>query len=99
MSFSASQQGFPALFGLSMLDGTNGFAIQGKAAGDASGISVSGAGDVNGDGFDDLIIGASAADPDGRGWAGESYVVFGQAVRISCRVRPCESRWKQTDFN
>ena len=38
---------------------------------------MSGAGDVNGDGFDDLIIGARSADPNGNGQAGESYVVFG----------------------
>ena len=38
---------------------------------------MSGAGDVNGDGFDDLIIGARSADPNGIGQAGESYVVFG----------------------
>ncbi len=44
--------------------------------GDFSGRSVSGAGDVNGDGFDDLIIGAWSADPNGYG-SGESYVVFG----------------------
>jgi hypothetical protein len=35
-----------------------GFVINGEAAGDASGCSVSSAGDVNGDGLDDLIVGA-----------------------------------------
>jgi hypothetical protein len=37
---------------------------------------VSDAGDVNGDGFGDLIIGASRADPNGSG-SGASYVIFG----------------------
>ncbi len=50
---------------LSALDGSNGFALNGINAGDRSGRSVSGAGDVNGDGVDDLIIGASMADPNG----------------------------------
>ena len=43
----------------------------------ASGGSVSGAGDVNGDGVDDVIIGAASASPDGVLYAGASYVVFG----------------------
>ena len=43
-----------------------------------SGSSVSTAGDVNGDGFDDLIVGAPCADPNGSG-SGASYVVFGKA--------------------
>jgi hypothetical protein len=35
---------------------TGGFVINGEAANDESGFSVSNAGDVNGDGLDDLIV-------------------------------------------
>ena len=59
------------------MDGTNGFVINGIDARDNSGRSVSNAGDVNGDGIDDLIIGAEGADPNGNSYAGETYVVFG----------------------
>ena len=62
----------------SALDGTNGFKLSGVAAGDASGSAVSTAGDVNGDGADDLLIGAHFADPNGD-LSGASYVVFGGA--------------------
>ena len=65
----------PAL-DLSTLNGTNGFTINGIAARDESGLSVSSAGDINGDGIDDLIIGANCADPQ-RLLFGQSYVVFG----------------------
>jgi len=72
-----SNSGFGASVNLSALNGSNGFAINGIAANDESGFSVSSAGDVNGDGFDDLIIGARSADPNGISEAGQSYVVFG----------------------
>ena len=71
--------GFGATLNVSTLDGVNGFRLDGVAAFDLSGYSVSGAGDVNGDGFDDLIIGAHSADPHGNN-AGSSYVVFGKAT-------------------
>ncbi len=64
-------------FSLSGLNGTNGFSIKGINISDQSGIAVSNAGDVNGDGIDDILIGATLADPNGIGLAGESYVIFG----------------------
>lgn len=69
--------GFDATLNLSDLDGTNGLRLNGIDAGDRAGRSVSGAGDVNNDGRDDIIIGAFDADPGGLVSAGESYVVFG----------------------
>ncbi len=66
---------FTAEFDLADLNGSNGFKINGISSGDESGSSVSSAGDVNGDGFDDLLIGAPLA--------GESYVVFGEAGGFS----------------
>ena len=69
----AGEQGDVELSGL----GDRGFRILGAAADDTSGRSVSGAGDVNGDGLADLVIGAQLADPNGNGAAGTSYVVFG----------------------
>ena len=53
--------------------------INGIDGSDYSGRSVSGAGDINGDGVVDLIIGADGADPNGNSGAGESYVLFGIA--------------------
>ncbi|PXW88243.1 FG-GAP repeat protein [Nitrosomonas sp. Nm84] len=74
--------GFSAMLNLSSLDGTNGFRLDGTESGDQSGASVSNAGDINGDGFDDVIIGAPYADPNG-GLSGSSYIVFGKASGFS----------------
>ncbi|MBE7381225.1 MAG: FG-GAP repeat protein [Leptolyngbya sp. SIO1E4] len=81
-----SDQGFSASLELSALDGSNGFVINGIDADDFSGFSVSGAGDINGDGIDDLIIGAVSADPNGNYSAGESYVVFGSKQGFSASL-------------
>src|SRR5687768_179508 len=64
------------VFNLADLDGANGFKLSGAAADDYAGFSVRDAGDVNGDGLDDVIIGAVDADSNGIN-SGASYVVFG----------------------
>ena len=51
----------------------------GKAVGDYAGWSVAGAGDVNGDGFDDLVVGAWGNDEGGTA-AGATYLVLGSAA-------------------
>jgi hypothetical protein len=71
--------GFGARLDLATLDGTNGFRLEGINLRDYSGTSVAGAGDVNGDGFGDVIIGAYGVDKSGDYDVGESYVVFGKA--------------------
>jgi hypothetical protein len=74
--------GFASNINLSALNGSNGFKLSGVAADDHSGRPVSGAGDVNGDGYDDLIIGAFRADPNGLS-SGSSYLVYGKASGFS----------------
>ncbi|MBL4721308.1 MAG: FG-GAP repeat protein, partial [Alphaproteobacteria bacterium] len=62
--------------------GTGGFKIIGENAGDSSGKSVSSAGDVNGDGFSDLIIGSEGNDT-GDARTGAAYIVFGSDSPLS----------------
>ncbi len=73
-----STTGFNGEFDLSTLTGPNGFQINGEAMRDYAGQSVNAAGDINGDGFDDLIISAAGVDPNGYG-SGATYVVFGNS--------------------
>ena len=68
---------FDDVIDVSTLTVSDGFIIKGAETDDQTGISVSGAGDVNGDGYDDVIIGAFHADPLGRNKAGSACVVFG----------------------
>ena len=68
-----------AVIDLATLSAAQGSTIFGAEAGDASGIAVNSVGDVNGDGFDDLFIGAYHADAamNLKASAGESYLIFG----------------------
>ncbi|MEQ1825283.1 MAG: SdrD B-like domain-containing protein [Pirellula sp.] len=62
--------------------GSNGITIQGAEPGDRSGSAISAAGDVNGDGFGDLLIGADSSRGFGNNapGAGETYLIFGGAA-------------------
>jgi hypothetical protein len=51
--------------------------FDGEAASDWFGVSVSGAGDINGDNYDDLIVGAPGYDGPGGNGAGKAYVYSG----------------------
>ncbi|MEM1073765.1 MAG: hypothetical protein AAGI36_04895 [Pseudomonadota bacterium] len=57
-------------------DGISGFTISGADRGNA-GSSLAGAGDLNGDGIDDLIIGAPIRDGEGVSRSGAAFVVYG----------------------
>ena len=76
---------FPANIDLSSLDGSTGFKLSGTAAGDRSGWSVASAGDVNGDGFADVVVGAIFAAANGS-QSGAGYVVFGQASGFTANI-------------
>ena len=54
--------------------------FRGEHAGDLSGVSVAGAGDVNGDGYDDILIGAQYNKDRGVPDAGKTYLILGKAT-------------------
>lgn len=71
--------GFPAVFDLATLGGLDGFAIEGEAPFDQTGTASCGIGDINGDGYDDFLIGA----PGGGASHGRAYVIFGRDAVVS----------------
>ena len=75
------ENGFDASFDLTTLDGNNGFSIASIEPESRLGDSVSNAGDLNGDGLSDLIIGAPWSAATRREYSGlgrgKAYVIFG----------------------
>jgi len=82
--------GFGATFDVSTLNGSNGSILSGiggiQDPGDLVGGSVASAGDINGDSYADLIVGAELSDAHGRD-SGASYVVFGKAGGFNANLR------------
>jgi Ca2+-binding RTX toxin-like protein len=70
------------------IDGSNGFVFLGTQPFDLVGHKVSSAGDFNGDGYDDILIGA----PSANGFKGETYLIFGTA-------KPARSFMDASDLN
>ena len=64
-------------FGGSNMDNTSDIQLKGVTVGDQFGISVSTAGDINGDGYADVIVGANGND------AGAAYIYFGGSIMNS----------------
>jgi hypothetical protein len=74
------RSGFETVDLLSFISGdSTGYMILGAMARDGLGRSVSGAGDVNNDGFDDVLISAYRKTLNGREGSGAVYVIFGMA--------------------
>ena len=65
-----------ASFSLTAMAASDGFRILGESASDYAGWGVDGSGDVNGDGFSDLLVGAPYAFTNGN-YGGKTYVSFG----------------------
>ena len=73
-------QATPSTIDLAALDAAAGFRIDGAAENDRAGTAVGGAGDVNGDGIDDVVVGAKGAANNSRPSSGSVYVIFGGGV-------------------
>ncbi len=71
--------------------GSAGFAISGISSGDFAASSVADAGDVNGDGLDDLLIGAPSRTFAGLAGAGVAYVIFGKRDTVSVSLAAIEA--------
>ncbi len=78
--------GFASAIELSALAGTDGFRLNGMAVGDATGDAVAAGGDINGDGYADMVIGAPASDPGGLLSAGRAFVLMGKAAAFTSTV-------------
>lgn len=87
---------FASSLNLSDLDGIDGFVINGINSFDRTGSVVSNAGKINGDGFDDLIIGSPVPPnniyvyTDYSRTAAQNYVVFGGKISAAA-VSTCQN--------
>ena len=72
--------------------------LGGESAGDQFGNSVASAGDLNGDGFDDVIAGAWANDGGGGGDVGRAYIFFGGTAPTGVPARVLQGQNSGDNF-
>jgi hypothetical protein len=75
-------------FDLEALDGADEFRFENIESNDQLGLSISGAGDINADGFEDIIVGAPGSTANGGSSAGKAFVLFCSAGRFSKAFNP-----------
>lgn len=71
-------------------NGQGGYLISGRSSGDLAGSSIAAAGDVNGDGLQDLLIHAKGAKGENDG-LGRGYVVYGSKVATNLDLTNLEN--------
>ena len=76
--FGQLSEPFPAELDLVNLDGEIGFRVVGATSYDLCGSAVASAGDVNGDGLTDLLVGAQLSDIGGDPRGGAAYLIYGR---------------------
>jgi hypothetical protein len=77
--FGSAQLGAGGMIDMfSFQSGSDGFRIIGAADTDEFGGTVAGGGDINGDGYDDVLAGSRRHNPGGRSEAGAVWVIFGR---------------------
>lgn len=76
---------FPSIFSMSEINGNNGFRVIGYTELDKLGFSVASAGDIDGDGVDDIIVGSPYALFNGN-LSGSSYTIFGKQTNFQSNI-------------
>jgi Ca2+-binding RTX toxin-like protein len=78
--------------------GARGFTIDGLDPGGSEyGAAAFGAGDLNGDGLADVVVGSPGSDPGGRAQAGSAFVVYGESASGPVDVNALGARGYRID--